>query len=234
MYPRVCIPSYGRPEQLMSKTLTFLQRQFYPRERINIFVASEEERQAYEVCGDYNIVVGVLGLVPQRNFISDWLDDDEIYVSLDDDVDGIKSAKPFIELVRDASQMLSTGRAGLWGVLPKDDARCFKDDTTEHLSFIVGAFFVARNHKDIRIQCFSEDYERTLIYFTRYGAVFRYRGAGVITKYRGTSGNDPTGFMRTKALAIQYLIERYPDACSYRDKNGEPDLLLNWRYNPRQ
>ena len=232
MYPRVCIPSYGRPELLRSKTLAFLQREFYPRERINIFVASEEERIAYQAVGDYNIVVGVLGLVPQRQFISDWLDEDEIYVSLDDDVDGIKG-KSFLELIRDATQMLSSRRAGLWGVLPKDDARCFKDDTTEHLSFIVGAFFVARNHKDLRPQGLSEteDYERTMLYFLRYGCVYRYRGAGIKTKYLGTSGGQGGGLER-KIQAVQFLLETYPALCRFRDKKGNPDLLLNWRYNP--
>jgi hypothetical protein len=235
VYPRVCIASYGRPEGLRDRTLKFLQRECYPRERINIFVASESERDVYQhVCGDYNIVIGVLGLVQQRTFISDWLDESEIYVSLDDDVDGIKG-KSFLELIRDACTAIETKRGGLWGVLPKDDARCFKDDTTEHLSFIVGAFFVARNHKDIRHQGASEteDYERTMLYFLRYRAVFRYRGAGVQTKYLGTSGGQE-GVIDRKRAAVRFLLDTYPTLCSYRDKKGSPDLLLNWRYNPTQ
>jgi hypothetical protein len=235
VYPRVCIASYNRPEGLKEKTLAFLQRECYPRERINIFVASESERDVYQhVCGDYNIVVGVLGLVQQRTFISDWLDESEIYVSLDDDVTGIKG-KSFLELIRNACTAIETKRAGLWGVLPKDDARCFKDDTTEHLSFIVGAFFVARNHKDIRHQGVSEteDYERTMLYFLRYGSIFRYRGAGVQTKYLGTSGGS-LGLADRKAAAVRFLLDKYPRLCSYRNKKGSPDLLLNWRYNPTQ
>ena len=230
LYPRVCIASYNRPEELRDKTLAFLQREHYPRERINIFVASESERDVYQhVCGDYNYVVGVLGLVQQRTYISDWLDEDEIYVSLDDDVTAIKG-KPFLELIRNAVTMLQTRRAGLWGILPKDDARCFKDDTTQHLSFIVGAFFVARNHKDIRHKGASEteDYERTMLYFLRYKAVFRFRGAGVQTKYLGTSGGSD-GLALRKSAAVRFLLDTYPNLCSYRNKKGSPDLLLNWR-----
>lgn len=230
MLPRLCIPSYNRPEGLKEKTLAFLEKTKYPINLISIFVASENQRQIYErIVPGYQIVVGVLGLVPQRNFISDWLQDDEIYLSMDDDVTGIKSDKSFINLIQDACELIKTRRGGLWGVLPKDDARCFKDDTTEHLSFIVGAFFVCRNHKDIRIQCFSEDYERTLIYFKRYGTIFRYRGAGVQTKYKGTSGNDPGAFLKQKQEAIRFLMAEYPGLCKFRDKKGEPDLLLNWR-----
>jgi hypothetical protein len=236
MYPRICIPSYNRPELLRSKTLAFLQREFYPRERINIFVASEDERIRYQAVGDYNIVVGVLGLKPQRRFISDWLDDNEIYIGMDDDIDGIKSNKSFLELITDACQFLNTRRSGLWGVLPKDDARCFKDDTTEHLSFIIGCFFVCRNHKEILLEglCETDDYERTILYFLRYGCVYRYRGAGIKTKYLGTSGGQGSAqhSLERKHQAVQFLLETYPDLCRFRDKNGEPDILLNWRYNP--
>jgi len=228
MLPRVCIPSYNRPGVLLTKTLDFLQRVAYPKDRINIFVASEEERLRYRAgCFDYNLVVGVPGLVPQRNFISEWLDEDEIYVSLDDDVVGVKGGG-LLDVVRRGVALLETRQAGLFGVLPKDDARCFKDSTTTHLSFIVGAFFICRNHKDMRIQSFCEDYERCILYFKRYGAVFRYRGAGVQTRYAGTSGGLE-GRLGRKRNAVNQLISTYPDYCSFRDKKGEADILLKWR-----
>jgi hypothetical protein len=228
MLPRLCIPSYNRPGVLLTKTLDFLYSVDYPKDRIFIFVASEEERVKYQAgCFNYNLVVGVPGLVPQRNFISEWLHDDEIYVSLDDDVSGVKG-RPFIQLIRDAVALLETRQAGLFGVLPKDDARCFKDSTTTHLAFVVGAFFVCRNHKDIKIDCFAEDYQRSILYFKRYGAVFRYRGAGVQTRYAGTSGGTE-GVLERKANAVAYLVATHSGYCSLRDKNGEPDILLNWR-----
>jgi len=230
---KICIPSYGRANLITQKTLRFLNDVQYPKDLIFIFVASEDERQAYErTCPGYQIVVGVPGIRDQRNFISHWLQEDEIYISMDDDIDGIKG-KPFLELIRDAHQMLGTRRGGLWGILPKDDARCFKNDTTEHLSFIIGAFFVCRNHKEIRREGLgeTEDYEFTILYFIRYRCVFRYRGAGIKTKYLGTSGGQGGGLER-KRQAVQFLLERYPGLCRFRDKKGEPDILLNWRYNP--
>jgi hypothetical protein len=233
---KICIPSYGRADN--QKTLRFLNDVQYPKDLIYIFVASEDERQAYErTCPGYHIVVGVPGLRDQRNFISDWLQEDEIYISMDDDIDGIKSDKSFLELIRDAHQMLGTRRGGLWGILPKDDARCFKPDTTDHLSFIIGAFFVCRNHKDIRLHnLVAHDYELSIRYFIKYRAVFRYRGAGLKTKYLGTCAGQGSAQHRLerKRQAVQFLLETYPGLCRFRDKKGEPDLLLNWRYNPSQ
>jgi len=232
---KICIPSYGREHTLKQKTLRFLNDVHYPKDLIYIFVSSEAEKETYEaVCPGYQIVVGVPGLKPQRRFITDWLQEDEIYIGMDDDIDGIKG-KPFLELIRDAHQMLGTRRSGLWGILPKDDARCFKNDTTEHLSFIIGCFFVCRNHKEILLEglCETDDYERTILYFIRYRCVYRYRGAGVKTKYLGTSGGQG-GSLERKREAVQFLLERYPGLCGFRNKKGEPDILLNWRYIPGQ
>jgi hypothetical protein len=229
MLPRVCIPSYNRPELLKNKTLKFLEKSRYPSNLISIFVSDQSEFERYsQTCPGYQLVVGLPGLKSQRKFISDWLNEDEIYIGMDDDIDGVKTmGKSFLELIRDACGLIGTRRSGLWGILPKDDGRSFKDDTTEHLSFILGALFVCRNHKEIVLGgfCLVDDFERSMLYFIRYGIIYRYRGAGVQTKYKGTSG-DPS----KKREAVLDLTERYPGMCSYRDKKGEADLLLNWHY----
>jgi len=233
MLPRVCIPSRDRPLGIKEKTLAFLEASGYPSNLISIFVSDQSEFERYQmVCPGYNLVIGVPGLKAQRKYISDWLSEDEIYLGLDDDVDGVKTmGKSFLDIIRDAVERIGTRRTGLFGILPRDDARCFKDDTTKHLSFIVGCIFVCRNHKEIVLGglCETDDYERTLLYFLRYGSIYRYRGAGVQTKYQGTSGGRE-GFQERKRMAVSYLLTTYPAMCSYRDKKGEPDLLLNWRF----
>ena len=232
-FPRLCIPSYNRPDMLKNKTLRFLQKVGYPSEQIYIFVASDDERLRYQTANPgYNLIVGVLGLKQQRQFICDWLDDDEIYIGMDDDVSGIKSiGKSFTNIIRDALEIIESRRTGLYGILPKDDTRCFKDNTTNHLSFVIGCLFICRNHKDIQLHgnCETDDYERCILYYIKYGHIFRYRGAGVSSVYQGTSGGDKKGFIKRKKEAVTYLLKMYPGYCSFRNKKGEPDILLNWR-----
>ena len=235
MLPRVAIPSYARSQILKQKTLKFLQTVGYPVSQILVFVACEAERLKYvsDIPRDMysQIIVGLPGLKAQRRFITGWMSEDEVYVSIDDDIDGVKTLRlEFLDIIRMGVQKIETRRGGLFGILPKDDARCFKDDTTEHLSFVIGCLFVVRNHRDVLLEgaCETDDYERSIVYYRRYGTVYRYRGAGVQTKYRGTSGGGE-GVAARKRGAVDFLIDRYPEYCKYRDKRGMPDLLLMWR-----
>lgn len=231
--PRVCIPSYNRAELLRDKTLAFLKKSGYPSERIFIFVVLDEIEKYSQTCPGCNLIIGLPGLKAQRKFISDWLSEDEIYIGMDDDIDGIKTmGKSFLDIVRDACERLETRKCGLFGILPNDDARRFKDSTTGHLSFILGALFICRNHHSILLRgpCLTDDYERSILYFIRYGTIYRYRGAGVQTKYAGTSaGGNREDFIERKRQSVMGLIEQFPEYCSYRNKKGEPDILLNWR-----
>ena len=240
MLPRVCIPSYKRHKIIQEKTLRFLETQLYPAERIIIFVASVEEEKIYKESIPHSLYgeirVGVLGLSNQRNFITDFLDEGEIYISMDDDVKGIKlMTGNFLDLVKDATSesCLGNGLSGLYGVHPNDDARRFKERTTTHLTHILGSFFICRNHRDIRItHTHKEDYERSILYFLRYGTVLRCGRGGVSTSYMQTPGGLQTesgGRAEGENKAVQHLVERYPGLCKRKDMKGFPDLVLNWR-----
>lgn len=235
MLPRLVIPSYNRPELLKAKTLSFLNSVNYPTDRIIIFVASESEKTKYAtLIPDIQIVVGVLGLVNQRNFISDFLAEDEIYISFDDDVTGIKSPyKTFNEIIELGIEAITKKETGLFGIFPTDNGILLRDKVLTHLSHIVGAFFIARNHQNIRITNYLEDYERSILYFLKYSKVYRYIGAGVATRYLGTSGGTEDIIPKQRAAVIE-ICNRFPGLCKeITKKNGWPDISLNWRFNSK-
>jgi len=238
-WPRLVIPSYGRPLTISNQTLYFLNRIGYPASKIFIFVSDSDQAKIYKSWIDESlygqIIIGVLGLTQQRNFISDWLSEDEIYISMDDDLQTIKvmQGHSFVDLIKDAIEKISTREYGLAGVLSNSDARKFKNDYTQHLSHIVGCFWIARNHKEIRIDCLQEkeDYLRSIKYFCKYGKILRYRWAGVETKYvQDQGGIAKEGRKTREAQAVLDLTHRYPDLCTRINKKDEwPDLQLLWR-----
>ena len=240
MLPKVCIASYNRYLSIGQKTLHFLRKVNYPRERILIFVSDSDQANLYrdwveeDLYGD--LIVGVLGLKEQRNFITDYLEEDEIYISMDDDVSDIKFLRLpntfFSLLIQDAVDKLETRDFGLLGIMPNSDGRRFKEGWTQHLAHIVGAFWIARNHRDLRIEGYSEkeDYERTIKYFKKYGKVLRYRFAGVCTRYVQETGGIPSeGRLERETLAVLDLEARFPLFCKRILKNNWPDIALKWR-----
>lgn len=202
---------------------------------ITLFVASEEEKIAYERATPENlygqIVIGKVGLMEQRNFIRDFYGEGQILCQMDDDVRAIKSmGENFQEIIERGIRELER-ECGLFGVLPNDDARRFKNDTTYHLTHILGSFFILRNHKDIECSYTEkEDYERSILYFRRYGRVARYRGAGVLTTYdKGSGGLIADDRQLRMKEGAERLARMYPQFCQEVIKRDKPDLILNWR-----
>ena len=235
--PRLVIASYHRPDLIQSKTLRYLRVQGYPVDKILIFVANENEKLVYETTVPPHlygeIIVGRLGLMEQRNFISEYLDEDEIYISMDDDIDNLKlmNGWTLYDIIQEAYDVFETRMAGLYGILPNDDARRFKDNVSTHLAHILGAFYIARNHKNLKItRTAKEDYERTILYWLRYGHVYRSRRGGVQTKYlRGGGGIPAADRRKREEEGVRYLAETYPALCRRKDKGDHPDIELNWR-----
>jgi len=231
--PEVAIPTYKRSHSI--KTLDYLASVSYPADKITLFVADDEEALLYYRAvprGLYGrLVVGVKGLMEQRNFITEYYPEDTILIQMDDDIKKIDSKKTFIELIEDAVKILTTRKGGLWGVLPNDDKRRYSDNTTSHLTHVLGSFFICRNHKDIRITATEkEDYERSILYFLKYGEVYRYRGAGVATTYqKGEGGLQEEGRVARMEQGVQNLLKLYPLYCLRKDKKNMPDVSLNWR-----
>lgn len=238
MLPIVAIPSFHRANIISGLTLKFLKDSNYPPYLIRIFVASEEEAEQYRTLVPrlmyYDIVVGVPGLKEQRNFISNYFAEDEIILQMDDDIKGIKTNPymSFTDLVlKGVHAVESPGGIGLWGIMPNDDGRKMKDETTIHLAHIIGCFFICKNHKDVIINTSEkEDFERSILYFQAYGAVARYKGAGVATAYQKTPGGlQEEGRHERQMESIQYMLDTYPEYIIAVNKTKGADIMLNWR-----
>jgi hypothetical protein len=240
MLPFVAIPSYDRSDTIASKTLAFLKRSSYPAEKIHIFVASDEEFKKYEkevpesMYGE--IIIGVPGLKEQNNFITSFYPEDEIIIRMDDDIKSIRSDIPFLALVDIAMSHLEYRNSGLFGIMPNDDKRRFKGAMTSHLSFIIGCFFIMRNHRDIILtHSEKDDVERSILYFKRYGNVLRYQNAGVSTDYgKNRGGLQQPGRLERMEEAVNTIIKAYPGYCKVVNKNGIKDVVLDWRAVPPQ
>jgi hypothetical protein len=89
----IAIPSYNRADTIQSKTLTVLQRHNIDPSLIHVFVANKEQYDIYKKALPQHLygtlVIGLLGLKNQRNYINDYYPEGTHIVELDDDISSI-------------------------------------------------------------------------------------------------------------------------------------------------
>ena len=205
----VCVPSYKRAQVCKERTLNTLRNNNIDAKKIYVYVANQEEFDMYKSTLDpttYNkLIIGIIGLVPQRQFITNQWRDNEHIVFLDDDIERIDlSLSPQFKshnldyFIKTAFDECIKMKSYIWGVYAVFNPffRKERKELTTELNYIVGAFYGIINRptlKEIQLTITKEngqkeDVERTLKYFSHDGIVLRFNKIGFKTKYYGKEG----------------------------------------------
>ena len=242
----IAIPSYKRSMILLYKTLNFLERNSIDPKLIHIFIV-EEDLDDYNQIPTYlynDLIVGVKGIVKQREFIDNYFDEGTCIVSLDDDIQDIIYANeheeiPLDDFLNNAFELCKKEGAYLWGLYPVSNpfyAKRYKWYTT-HLTFICGAFYGYINRpklEDIKCALTSnddemEDIERSIAYWLYDKKVIRFNTICIKTKYFNNIGGLGNLQQRkdTFELTAKLLHAHYPSYTRvYIKKNGVHNLRL--------
>lgn len=241
----VCIPSYKRAKLCNDKTLTLLKSLGISKDLVKVFIV-EEEKDEYERTLDPDLygelVVGVKGIVAQRQFISDYFPEGRHIVSLDDDITGLDLSmtnfKSADEFFLNAFEKCRQENAFLWGVYPVFNPFYRKDrpEVTTDIAFVIGAFYGYVNRpldKSLKISICTkskDDVENSLRFWLKDGKVVRYNRIGFKSKYCGSDGGglgNLTSRMENMKLASFALNEAYPDFTRIKiRKNGVYEIVL--------
>jgi hypothetical protein len=247
----IAIPSYKRAETLRDKSLKLLHEYNIEPRRIYIFVANKEEEKVYKDILDpksYNkIVVGVPKIGPQRNFISDYFPVGKPLVHMDDDVSAFiewsATARRNETPLKDLKGLILKGfdacrkaNCSLWGIYPTANGYFMKNEHTTDLRYVIGAFNGCFNPGTkgpkgvkLELEMDKEDYERSIRFYLRDGAVVRLRNVAPKTAYyTEKGGNQEFRTMKTVADGAKKLIKMFPELCSLNmtKKSGYPEIRL--------
>ena len=246
----ICIPSYKRAETCNEKTLSTLKKMNIPSSKIYVYVANKEEQEEYEKVVDkklYNkLIIGIKGLVPQRQFIMEQWPQGKHIIFFDDDVASIDlsmskifKGKTLDFFFKYAFKECKKMKSFIWGVYPVFNPffRKQRDEMSTCLNYIVGAFYGIINRpnlKSIELTLTKEngqkeDVERTIKYFIEDGIVLRFNKVGFETKYYGKSGGLGTFEARLKPMleASKLLKKTYPEYGEISTKkNGMTEFRL--------
>jgi hypothetical protein len=240
----IAIPSYNRAKEVQAKTLKCLRECGIDDDKITVFVANTEQEQLYKNAGVmHRMVVGKIGLVPQREFICNYYPEGQYIVSLDDDVERVDlSLTPYTTLdlfFRYAFEKTKELGGYIWGVYPVFNPffRKPREEISTCLNYIVGAFYgiinrTENNNLTLTITAENsqkEDVERSIRYFIEDGIVIRFNKIGFITKYYGKSGG--LGIFEDRLIpmanASQLLKNTFPEYGNiFIKKNGMTEFRL--------
>lgn len=244
---KIAIPSYKRPFICNTKTLKTLQEYGISKDKIFVFVVEEELEEYNSTLNRdlYNsIIVGEKGLVNQRNFITDYFDEEQHIIYLDDDIESIdltlSNYKTLDNFFIEAFEDCVREKSFIWSVYPVYNTffRKSKKHLTTSIKICIGAFYGVINRKDISLMptitannSNKEDVERTLIFYLKDKKILRYNRIGFKTKYYGTDGgglgkfNERLEFMKQNTLSIH---NAYPNLTKIKiRKNGMYEIILN-------
>ena len=243
----VAIPSYNRPNEIVKKTLKMLKEGQVNKNLIYIFVADDNERKKYEDIVPTElyrkIVVGKLGITNQRIFIKHYFMENQLVVSIDDDVETllkITNSEPakLIKITnvdyffKNAFDELKKEELFIWGIYPVRNPFFMKNKITTGLKFIIGALygFIVRKTTELEPSINAEgkeDYEQSILYYKKDGGVLRYNNVTIKTKFLAKGGLGQDRFEMNKKSA-EYLKKTYNELVTiYNRKNGMTEIKLS-------
>ncbi len=230
----IAIPSYKRSKFLKSKTLHMLNSYNIDKDIVYIFVADKEEKEIYEkeLMNEYkNIIVGKKGIQHIRNFMSNYFNEGQKIVYIDDDIEGVNIAineynikeKTFNKLQRlsclgtfitQAFKLSEKTGYGLWALYPRGNPYFMTpNQITTKLKFCMGGFHGVINNREAEVRTIGdkEDYERTIKYYLKDKGVIRYNGVSPITRvYKAKGGLQETDRETDSETNSKILLQNYP------------------------
>ncbi len=252
----IAIPSYNRPQQLIKKTLKFLQSFEIPHEKIFIFVDNEAEHNIYRIYvpDDIRIIISnVNGLINQRNFISEYFDIDSFVISMDDDVTNIKrllilpDGKKILDNVNDLEQtfqfiyqLLEKTNCYLFGVYGRNPL-FMSHSVDTRFNFIDGSFygFIVRKLDCLKIKHvqFGDDTELALNYFKNDEKILNIKFLAVLHSIATNSGGLQDKFknrIEQQKIDSEKLVELFPEYLSGIREDKKTKLWLPVKINKKR
>ena len=234
----IAVPSYNRPGLFMNRTYKILVASDL-LEKTTIFCVSEQEEQYRKLPpirdGRLALVVGVRGLIQQKQFIYDYYPEGTVVVMMDDDLEHfITWEKKYImdirPIIHKGFRHCKERGARLWGIYPVANPFFFSRDVSYGLKFIIGNLygFIKHGLSEIPADVIShkEDIYRSCAYFKRDGVIVRINDVAPVTKF--LRGDSLEASKEKHDEGADRIVQDFPDYAKkyYRRRTGFAEIRL--------
>jgi len=218
----IVIPTYKRYNM---KTIILLEKEGFTTDEITIYVANQEEKDLYQLSyPTYNIIIGVLGIKNQREFIQSQYPEETILISIDDDIESYKHIedKNLRQIFNECIEYLSQSTSGLLSFNPSSNPffslRPWQFKQGRYLC--CGFIYIFKVDYSIIGDIENvEDYNNSMMYLKKYGSVIRYGQVCFKTKF---CAKDSFQLRHNYELNVDKLLAKYPNDLYYNIKKSGP------------
>lgn len=235
----IAIPSAGREASINKNTMRMLRRYGIDMTRVYVFVPPDElidYRKRFYNCNAINVIEGKYGIQAQRNYISEYFEEGQLIVEMDDDIHSIRELyitrtgtpqTPYLRcletLILDTAELFVETGYTCAGVYPVKNKYFMKNSTSYHLSHLIGSFRIFINCKicESRIFHLLEDWETSLKYFLKDKGIIRYNNLCLLNEY---DEHFYDLVLKEKMFEIMIFKEKYENYCFTRKRNDILDL----------
>jgi hypothetical protein len=209
-----------------------------------VFVVDEVEYGYYKfVCNKFGVelLIGKPTLHAQRNFINNYYPEGDLIVQIDDDIEAIcvKIDDKKYDLVSDLDKLICEGfercsefKTKLWGIGAVLNPYFMKHTISTDLKYVGGGFWgeIIDHNKELDVVLEDkEDFERSIRYYKKFGAVVRFNGYSFKTNaYKGAGGMQETRTETRIQESVDWLLKHFPEYCvlnENRKKHAEVRLI---------
>ena len=239
---KIVIPSLSRVDILKERTLNMLDT--ITKSNIYIFIIGDEYDEYKKALPDYNIIIGPLGCAEQKRYISNYFEEGDKLLFLDDDIKGfykkngsyLKPIEPQV-LFDHTFEMMDRYKAHLCGLYPAKNPFFMRMKMRKGLSFSIGQFQAVINHQHI-YDTFEyrilEDYERSMRYFLDYKTI-RLDYITIDADYNkldgGWQSSSQKRHVELKEAELIRFQKQYSDYCYIKQKKQGRDIVFKSIYS---
>lgn len=242
----IAIPSYRRRKIIETQTLPMLKENGVDMSQVHVFVSDYQDAVEYDILKNQWGVKIVYDLdlpdiVQKFNYIHQYFEVGQQIIFIEDDIQnlslkvGENKLEKFTRLPELASRMFEfsdTCQTKIWGISSNANPFYMKNQASYGFKFVVANMFgfVATKDQFLKVSQFCKsDYERTLLYFVKFGGICRMDGVCAITKNYKTAGGlqemrDQRGLMEQNAC--QYLVRRFPHLVEVNEKKSKTSIYM--------